>query len=210
MTKTQEYVEHDLVREWGDPMTLQVVRRVVTGLDSEGRSAVLQDGPAANRAETPNWPGMGVTLLWMTDEVPVDNSGNGDAADRPFQVLPSARGTSFIIWQCPPLSELHALSPEARARALGIDMIKAERGGSGSHPGMHATETLDYLVLLSGELTLLLETGEVTLHAGDTLVDRGVMHAWENRGSSVALCVVFNVGALPLKAGGAAESALRK
>lgn len=179
-------------------MKLRPVRRVVTGLDAEGRSTVVLDAPATNRAEAPSWPGMGVTLLWMTDEAPADNSDHCDGADRPFRALPPPHGTRFSLWQCPPVSELRDLSPDQRARALGVDMIEAHTGGGRRHPGMHATNTLDYLVVLSGEITLLLETGEVTLHTGDTLVDRGVIHAWENRGATAALCAVFNVDALPL------------
>jgi len=158
----------------------------------------MLDAPAPNQGESPHWPGMGVTLLWMTDDAPADNSGLRDAADRPFCVMPPARGTSFILWQCPPLSDLDNMSPEQRRRALGVDMIEAQAGHQARHPGMHATKTLDYLVVLSGEITLLLETGEITLHAGDTLVDRGVMHAWENRGTLTTLCAVINVDALPL------------
>ena len=141
---------------------------------------------------------MGVTLLWMTDQSPADNSGDTDGAERPFRVLPPQHGTGFLLWQCPPVSELHGMSIDARARALGTDLVEAHAASDGQHPGMHATNTLDFLVVLSGKITLLLQTGEVTLHVGDTLVDRGVMHAWENRGTTTCLCAVFNVDALPL------------
>jgi mannose-6-phosphate isomerase-like protein (cupin superfamily) len=113
--------------------------------------------------------------------------------------MASPRGTEFLIWQCPPLSDLDRMTPQQRARALSPKgMLDAAKTDEKSHPGMHATNTVDYLVVLSGELTLILEEGEVTLKTGDTLVDRGVSHAWENRGSEPALCAIVNLGAKPL------------
>ena len=76
-------------------------------------------------------------------------------------------------------------------------MIETRDTDTGRHPGMHATDTLDYAVVLAGELTLILQDNEVTLRTGDTLVNRGVMHAWENRGTETAYCVFVNIGALP-------------
>lgn len=178
---------------------LQPVRRIVTGLNDHGQSAVIFDGAAANRGESPDWPGMGVTMLWRSDTVPVDNSGRADAVAGPLSVMSSPRGVEFLIWQCPPLSDLERMSPEQRDRALSPGgLIDADHVDPDHHPGMHATLTLDFLVVLSGEVTLILEDGEVTLHAGDTLVDRGVAHAWENRGDRPAICAIVNVGARPV------------
>jgi mannose-6-phosphate isomerase-like protein (cupin superfamily) len=178
------------------------VRRVVTGLDARGESTIVFDGEATTRGESPDWPGMGVTLLWKSAALPADNSGNADAAAGPLQLMSSPLGAEFLVWQCPPLRELDALPPEQRARALSPGgMIEADRTRATRHPGMHATSTLDFLVVLSGEVTLLLENGETTLHAGDTVVDRGVVHAWENRGEVPALLAIVNLGALPLNSG---------
>lgn len=180
---------------------LNPVRRIVTGLNERGESAVILDGHATNQGESPDWPGMGVTLLWKSARIPADNAGNVDAAAGPLQLMNSPRGTEFLIWQCPPLKDLDRLTPEQRERALSPKgLIDPDHADAQKHPGMHATNTLDFLVVLSGQVTLLLERGETTLHAGDTLVDRGVAHAWENRGDTPAICAIVNIGAKPLKA----------
>ena len=180
---------------------LQPIRRIVTGLNDRGQSAVIFEGTASSQGESPDWPGMGVTMLWRSDAVPVDNSGRSDAVAGPLSVMNSPRGVEFLIWQCPPLSDLARMTPEQRARALSPGgLIDADHVDPEHHPGMHATLTLDFLVVLSGEVTLILEDGEVTLHPGDTLVDRGVAHAWENRGSIPAVCAIVNVGTKPVTA----------
>jgi len=178
---------------------LSPVRRVVTGRNPAGQSVVLHDGAAATQGESPDWPGMGVTLLWKSGALPADNSGTADTAAGPMQLMNSPGGAEFLIWQCPPLAELDAMPPEQRARALSpTGMIDPAQTDAARHPGMHATNTLDFLVVLSGELTLILEAGECTLRAGDTLVDRGVAHAWENRGAAPAICAIVNLDAKPL------------
>jgi mannose-6-phosphate isomerase-like protein (cupin superfamily) len=165
---------------------LQSIRRVVAGLDSDGRSAVLFDGNATTQAENPNWPGFGVKLLWTTDRIPVEVRLGIDEADRVLQILPSPGGSTCVICEFPPLSSLDKMTPEQRAAALQLSFGDTHDDQSLQ---LHATPTLDYLVMLSGELTLLLEAGETTLRAGDVLIDCGVKHGWENRGRIPAICL---------------------
>jgi mannose-6-phosphate isomerase-like protein (cupin superfamily) len=177
------------------------MRRIVTGLDAEGRSTILHDGPAANVRENPGRPGQGQALMWVTEAVPASNAGTHDGADIPFRVLPPAGGVTLLMCQRPPESQLAAMGESERRSVLTPS--QAESGGdyvrvASSHPGMHATNTEDYLVMISGELTLVLETGEVTLRPGDVVIDRGVAHAWENRGTELAVWLAVVIDALPL------------
>ncbi|CAN7301703.1 cupin domain-containing protein [Phenylobacterium sp. LjRoot219] len=132
------------------PATAAPPRRVVTGLDADGRSCVQIDGPAK-------------TVIWSTKELPADNSGDADTGGGRFRFPTS--GADFVFSDFPP------------------------RGGGGSF--MHATDTLDFLVVVFGEVTLITETGETLLKAGDVLVDRGVMHGWRN--DSDLPCRIVNV-----------------
>jgi mannose-6-phosphate isomerase-like protein (cupin superfamily) len=146
-------------------------RRVVTGLDANGRSCVLIDG------EVP-YPGdYGVGMVWRTPGLPADNSGHADAADRPFdfEVMHSG-GSTFLVLEYPP--------------GMGCDA-----------PYWHATDTIDYLVVLSGEVVLTLEEGEVTCGAGTFIIDRGVVHAWRNEGQVPARMACVNLPAHPVGKG---------
>ncbi|MBW8785305.1 MAG: cupin domain-containing protein, partial [Novosphingobium sp.] len=121
-------------------------RRVVTGLDAQGRSCVLVDGPVLPaRADGSR----GVEIAWRTDTVPADNSAQADVAPVPFDFeLMHGGGTVFLLNEYPP----------------------------GMHTFWHATDTIDYIVVLEGAVVLMLETGEVRVKAGELIVDRGVNH----------------------------------
>jgi mannose-6-phosphate isomerase-like protein (cupin superfamily) len=180
---------------------LQPVRRVVTGRDADGRSVLLFDGAAPHVAENPNWPGAGLTVLWESRESPADNRGSADPTDRPLGVHTPPSGTSFMIWTRPPDSALEAMSAEELERAA-VPMIE---GAASAAPdaesrvpaAMHVTDTLDYMVVLSGELTLIVDEGETTLGPGDVVIDRGVRHSWANRGAEAAIAAIVTIDALP-------------
>lgn len=174
-------------------------RRVVTGHTPDGRSTVLFDGTAYNTAENPRWPGRGPTAFWYTDGAPADLQGNEDAADRPFQLEPPPRGTTFMVTQVMPESDHANRTPEELEAVMQAQFATNAhvRADKTRHPMMHRTRTIDYLVLLQGEVTLLLEEGEVTLKPFDVVVQRGTNHAWVNRGSEPALLGVVLVDAIP-------------
>ncbi len=111
---------------------------------------------------------------WRTASVPADNSGHDDAAPEAFSYdLFHDGGSNFFV----------------------IDLAPGERSST------HATDTIDYIVMMAGEVTLELEAGEVLLHAGDLVTDRGVVHAWRNDGPGPARYAVVTVPADPLGAG---------
>jgi quercetin dioxygenase-like cupin family protein len=115
------------------------------------------------------------TVIWSAKDLPADNSGEADAGGGRFRF--PTQGVDFVFSDFPP--------------------------GGGSP--MHATDTLDLLVVVSGEVTFVTETGETLLKAGDVLVDRGVMHAWRNDGDQPCRIVNVLCPALPV-AGGATVS----
>ena len=179
---------------------LKPVRRVVTGHDAQGRSTVLHDGPAKMLVENPHWPGRGQTRLWITDALPASNVGTEDPAGRATRLEPPPGGTHFLITQVMPESDLSNLSAEDREnvhKAL-FAAVGTERTPGAATPAMHRTASIDYVTVLTGEVTLMLDDGEVTLRPFDTVVQRGTSHAWVNRGSSPALLAVVLVDAEPL------------
>jgi len=152
-------------------------RRVVTGYDARGRAVVLIDGAAPN-AKLRKATGLTSTLLWVTDESPAELSGETDKADREIGVAPPPRGSIFRVVDFPPAAEFGAVDSAAMLREMGI----AAGHGGARRAGMHRTKSIDYAVVISGEIDMLLDDSEVHLKAGDVLVQRGTNHAWVNRG----------------------------
>jgi len=152
-------------------------RRVVTGHDASGKAVVLFDGAAPN-AKLRKATGLTSTLLWVTDESPADNSGKADSAGRDIGVAPPPRGSIFRVVDFPPAADFGAVDNAAMLREMGITPGE----GGARHATMHRTRSTDYAVVISGEITMLLDDSEIQLKAGDALVQRGTNHAWVNRG----------------------------
>ena len=164
------------------------VRRVVTGHRDDGRSAVLIDAPAPDVRR--RQAGNASTLLWVTDGCPANVSGAGDRAAREIGVAPPPRGTIFRLAEFPPGFGTNLRGREALTDlAIAPDVLPGHR-----HPdaGVHRTRTIDYVVVLEGEIHLLLDEAEVLLHAGDVVVQQATNHAWINRGDRPCrLAMVF-------------------
>ena len=158
------------------------VRRVVTGHDAGGRSIVLMDGESPHAFVLEKAGGLRLTELWETRSAPADNAGSGDAAAHEKRIEPVNGGTVFRVIEYPPDRErLKTLVPEAFFSSMGAHTADA---ATRRHPGMHRTDTVDYCIVLSGEIWAVLDEGEVLLRAGDCLVQRGTHHAWSNRSDS--------------------------
>ncbi len=172
------------------------IRRVVTGLNDKGESVVVLDGEATNVLLFPGWPGAGATELWVTSEIPADISGAKDRGARPFKHDPDEHGTIFRIVEFPP-------DREGGLKSDGVekifDAMASEHKPSAKdrvrHPSMHVTDSVDYLVVISGELTMIMDVGEVTLKPGDCIVQRGTRHGWANRGDTPVVVAVVLVDA---------------
>lgn len=157
---------------------MRATRRVVTGHDGSGKAVVLIDGAAPNVKVRTAAGGIVSTLLWVTDESPADISAVSDRADREFGVAPPTRGTVFRVVDFPPVGDSDAIDSAAVLREMGL--------GHGSAPGrnpfMHRTRSIDYAVVISGEIDMILDDSEIHFQAGDMLVQQGTNHAWVNRG----------------------------
>src|SRR5262245_50025300 len=154
-------------------------RRVVTGHDGSGKAVVVFDGAAPN-AKLRKATGLTSTLLWVTDSSPADNSGRADAAERDIGVAPPHRGSIFRMVDFPPAADAPAVDNAAMLKEMGIS------GAGHTDPRkatMHRTRSVDYAIVISGEIDMLLDDSEVHLKAGDVVVQRGTNHAWVNRGS---------------------------
>ena len=146
------------------------VNRFVVGPDAQNRSAVLQRGLTnVQSREGIYWS----ATLWATEETPVDNSIDGDRSQT-----------------ADPGDSLQPLPNGLLCRALEIE--------PGAGFPMHHTDTLDRLTCVRGEIYLVTETDEVLMQPGDTVIIRGVNHAWSNRSSAPCLLVGTNTDATPL------------
>ena len=167
----------------------RAVRRVVTGHLADGRSTVVIDGAAPNVKQRA--AGNGSTLLWVTDEAPADVAGAADRAAREIGVPPPRRGTIFRIAEFPPGVGGEVRDNETVLRDFGIGP-DVKRKHPPRHPAIHRTRSLDYVVVLEGEIDLLLDDRDVRLKAGDVIVQQATNHAWLNRGAATCrLAMVF-------------------
>jgi mannose-6-phosphate isomerase-like protein (cupin superfamily) len=144
------------------------MKRVVTGHDAQGRSVfAIEDEPQSIVLEKAG--GLRLAELWATP-----------SESRARRIEPDPGGTVFRVIDYPPDSErLKSLDPEAHFASMGAQAAPAEKR---RHPGMHRTRTIDYAIVLSGEIYAVLDEGEVLLKAGDVLIQRATNHAWSNRG----------------------------
>ncbi|MDB5535032.1 MAG: hypothetical protein JWO28_3347 [Hyphomicrobiales bacterium] len=172
------------------------VRRVVTGHDEQGRSTIISDSLAENVKEMESMPGVALTDLWETVTAPADNRGNADAAARPVRLEPPKTGALFRIVEFPP-DHVWRSSSNARAAFGSIGAAHAPDKTS-SDPMQHKTATIDFIVVLKGEIYAIVDTGEVLLKPGDVFIQRGTMHSWSVRGNEVCIIGVVLVGADPV------------
>jgi mannose-6-phosphate isomerase-like protein (cupin superfamily) len=161
-------------------------RRVVTGHDAAGKAVVLSDGPAPNPRGHDEF-GVDVTDLWLAPRTPADNRDATDRAVGDLPIQPPPGGTIFRIVEFRP----------GETRALA-GWRPGPGGDNRTHPFMHRTATVDYQVVLKGEIVMLLDNSEVTLREGDVVVQRGTNHAWVNRGKEPCFLVAVQVDAQPL------------
>lgn len=174
----------------------RALRRIVTGHNAAGKSIVVIDGPPPGEITHP-WAGD----IWVTDETPADNAKPGDAAARPKRLEPPAGGSSFrffVVMPEDPAIPRERLEEIAAARfaAMGATHCRVD---TRRHPAMHTTRTVDYIVLLSGKVTLLLDEGEVDLEPFDVVVQRGTNHGWVNRTKEPAILAAILIDAKPIR-----------
>lgn len=150
------------------------IRRIVTGHDTANVAKVILDGPATNARHPPS--GITSTLIWCTDRCPADIAIGEDVEDmgaRKLGTPPPPKGTRFAVIDFPPANK----------------------------PAMHRTETIDYVLVLAGEIDMDMDDSTVTLKQGDVMVQRGTNHSWVNRSGAPARVAFVLVDAEPLGIG---------
>jgi len=171
-------------------MKLKAVRRVVTGHNEAGHSVIEEDGVSPAIKTIAVRPGYAVTNIWRTGKAPSDVLAVDDIIDH-HGVMPPEMGTVIRAIDIPPEmedpNELRKVMEET-FKSLYPDADHAP--SDTRHYGMHRTNTVDYAIIVEGELTAVMDEGETVLKAGDILIQRGTNHGWANR--SDAMCrVVF-------------------
>ena len=159
------------------------VRRIVVKDEGE-KSRILADGPSPDVRGDPARPGFASTRIWVTDRTPARMKGVRETLDAPHTLEPPARGSVCRVVTFPPdaawKGKVGAKEVQAWFAAMGSPGASTYAAGA-PHPYMQKTRTLDFCLVLEGEITLVLDRQEVHLKAGDTVVQRGTTHAWSNR-----------------------------
>ena len=166
----------------------RTVRRIVTGHDERGRSVVQEDGSPARVVTLGGESGTTFHEVWNTRSTPAPiGRASGEPADPGISLLPPTGGSRIRVLDIPPDDGAVAALPREAVKAL------FEAIGAGHtlpedppHPLMHRTETVDYGIVLEGELVLILDESETLVRAGDIIVQRGTSHAWANRSGANA------------------------
>ena len=164
------------------------MRRIITGHNAEGKSVITIDGPPA-RSLSENEGGL--YELWNTDGNEINTLDDIDRADSEVLLAPPVGGTKFRYFQINPTPEGVPADLIEAATAAAFEKMGAahHRVDTTRHPAMHKTKTIDYIILLKGDVTLLLDEEEVDLKPFDVVVQRGTNHAWVNNGSETALFI---------------------
>jgi len=168
-------------------LTERTPKRVVTGHNEDGKSIVAYTGPTSFQ-------------MWVTDRSPADNKDKNDAAKRNLRLEPPANGSKFAFFQVTPEDPSKSVEEIEKETAAGFASIDAVhcRPDTTRDPRMHKTKTVDYIILLEGEVTLLLDEEEVDLKPFDVVIQRGTNHAWINKGTKTALLAAILIDAEPL------------
>jgi hypothetical protein len=166
---------------------LPPIRRIVTADDAAGRSSIVEDAPATCIRTVDERPGYRNVNLWRTESAPAAIAAPDSIGDHKG-ILPPANGGSILrIIDFPP----EVADPEERKRRIqatfGTMFTDAQHDKrEGAHPGMHRTETVDYAIILEGEIWAVMDENETLMRSGDVLIQRGTNHAWANRSQKTA------------------------
>jgi mannose-6-phosphate isomerase-like protein (cupin superfamily) len=167
------------------------IRRIISVDDGNGRSKAIADGPSPDVRTDPARPGYSATRIWVTDRTPARIDDIRETVNAPHTLEPPPGGSVCRIVTFPPdegwRGKVGAREVQAFFAAMGSPQASTY-SPKAPHPYMQKNRTLDFCLVLEGEITLVLDTEEVQLRAGDTVVQRGTNHAWSNR--SGRPCVV--------------------
>jgi mannose-6-phosphate isomerase-like protein (cupin superfamily) len=170
-------------------------RRVVTGHDEKGTAIIESDMPATQILQRANRPGVTLTNFWLSDGTPAEYDGDTETCTGQFVLHPPAAGSVFRCVEFEP--EDPAVMATLDGRAAFAEMGAADNiVENARHPFMHRTDSVDYAIILTGEIYMLLDNEDVHLKAGDVVVQRGTNHAWSNRGSETCIIAFVLIDAV--------------
>jgi hypothetical protein len=177
------------------PAALSAPRIVIATTNANGRSDIASDAPVTQWRSVAERPGYRVSDIWALFESPAPLKAPSRVSEH-RGLLPPKNGNVLRILDYPP----EPSDPVARQKMFDALFTKLfpdghDRPAGARHPGMHATDTFDYAIVLAGEIYAVMEEREVLLRTGDILVQCGSMHAWSNRSDSYARLAVVLIDA---------------
>lgn len=177
------------------PQPLPPVRRIVTAIDAAGRSYIAEEGPSPATLELPGSPYRNANL-WRTLAAPSPVEAPDTITDHKG-VLPPAGGTVLRAIDFPPMAGTREEQAALVAKVFATLYPDADHhAGSTRSASMHTTDTIDYAIVLAGEIWAVMDEGETLMRAGDVLIQRGTAHGWENRSGEMARVVFVLVDAV--------------
>lgn len=174
------------------------IRRIVTGYDRTGKSIFVSDSAAPRTTEFKHVPGFVTSLLWETPPNALVLADNGDPAVAARSWAPPPGGTNLMFITFPPDAVM--VSPGFDPAAAGAEYMQVLPGLAEKfemeNPGMHTTDSIDYGVLIEGEVHLELDDGAMKkLTPRDVVIQNGTRHAWRNKSDKPATMLFVLVGA---------------
>ncbi|XVQ07416.1 cupin domain-containing protein [Spirillospora sp. CA-255316] len=167
------------------PTDHQWVRRVVTANTAEGTATIAAD--VRHRVERSGKDGPAAVDLWKTTLVDDELLAHGTMTTGTSSLLPPTEGSVFRLVHLPPdAAYMKTWDAQVTFQAMGHTTTDADHGGDRT-PGMHTTDTLDYAIVVSGEIWLVVDDGETLLQQGDVVIQRRTNHAWSNRSNDTAV-----------------------
>ena len=175
---------------------LPPISRLVTGIGEDGKSRIVETKMLEGKTLSER-PGFRMANVWATTSTPALIQAP-EATETLHGVHPPKGGTVIRMMDIPPqpiMAEVSAAQHHVTRAQLFPDASR-HKVDTSRHPGMHMTESVDYAIIISGELWAIMEDGESLMKAGDVLVQRGTVHAWANRSEEICrICFVLIDGA---------------
>jgi mannose-6-phosphate isomerase-like protein (cupin superfamily) len=165
-------------------MSFPPIHRVVTGHDAGGKAIVTTEGPLPTVIELAAIPGTVFHEVWSTAATPASVDNGADPSTGPLVLPPPKHGTRLRFVDIPPDTAEYLAHGAARMQDAFSEIGDAAAStvkANSPHPLMHRTESVDYGIVIEGELTLVLDDSEVQLTPGSVVIQRGTNHAWANR-----------------------------
>ena len=171
------------------------IRRVITGHDKDGKAVCISDNIATEVLQRESRPGVALTNFWQTKSTPAEYDGEEESLGGPFILHPPKNGSIFRMVEFKPEDPevLKTLDGKSAFSEMGASHAIVENA---RHPFMHRTNSVDYAIIVKGEINMLLDDTEVHLKAGDVVVQRGTNHAWSNQGKETCLIAFVLIDAV--------------